>query len=256
MNTKDAIKRNFSRYAAYYDTYSSVQDRVGLKLISNAGMEEFENILDIGCGTGNYTRLLRSKFGAAVIRAVDIARPMIEIAQHKLQNQNIEFAAADAETAALGEDFDLITSNACFQWFNNPDKALVRYKNALREGGTILFSMFGPLTFCELRQALAESYKKDVAISSDTFTDTDRLSAILEKNFAQVSINDEIFKETYSSLWELLSTIKYTGTQGAGLNGRGFSKGRITELEKIYKERFKDITATYQIFYCRAQRRD
>jgi len=256
MSTKDAIKRNFSRYAAYYDAYSSVQDRVGLRLISNAGTEEFEHILDIGCGTGNYTRLLRDKYCCAMIMAVDIARPMIKIAQHKLANENIEFAAADAETAALDENFDLITSNACFQWFNNPDKALVRYKNALREGGTILFSMFGPLTFRELRQALEELYKKEVAISSDAFINADRISWILEKSFMQVSIDDEIFKETYSSLWELLSTIKYTGTQGAGLNGRGFSKGRLTELEKIYKERFKDITATYQVFYCRGRRRD
>jgi len=255
MNSKDSIKRNFSRYAAYYDTYAGVQFRAGAKLITGIGTEEFKKILDIGCGTGNYTRLLRNKFGAAVIMAVDISGKMIEIARGKLQDQNIEFVTADAETATLGQGFDLITSNVCFQWFANPEEAIVKYRNLLTDGGTILFSIFGPLTFCELSESLGWLYEEDVQLSSDAFMDAERLSMILEENFGSVSVNVLISKERYGCLWELLRTIKYTGTQGAGLNGRYLSKGRLAELEKIYKERFNGITATYQIFYCRAQRR-
>ena len=261
MNTKDRIKSNFSRYAAHYDAHSAVQDQAGSKLITAAGTREFKNILDIGCGTGNYTRLLRERFPSATIKAVDISPEMIEIARHKLQDREIEFATVDAETTTINESFDLITSNVCFQWFTNLDKAILKYKNAIRQGGTILFSMFGPLTFCELGRSLSQLYNKDVKISSAAFVDSDTLSASLGKNYSRVSVNEHISKETYSSLWQLLTMIKYTGThgtgtQGTGINGQPFSKGRITELEKIYKERFNDITATYQIFYCRAERRD
>ncbi len=255
MNPKDAIKRNFSRYAAHYDDHSGVQDQAGLKLITAAGTREFEKILDIGCGTGNYTRLLRDRFPSAAIKAIDISPQMIEIARRKLQGQEIEFAAADAETAGINESFDLITSNVCFQWFTNPDKAIVKYKNVIRAGGTILFSMFGPLTFCELGRSLSQLYKKDVKISSAVFVDSSTLSGSLGKNYSRVSVNEQISKETYGSLWQLLTTIKYTGTQGAGINGRHIGKAQITELEKIYKQRFKDITATYQIFYCRGEKR-
>jgi len=256
MKTKEAIKRNFSRYAEYYDTYSSVQDQVGLELITNLNTGEFEKILDIGCGTGNYTRLLRDKFPTATIMAVDICGKMIEVAQCKLQDPRIEFVRADAETMAPTESFGLITSNACFQWFDNLEKAIASYKNLLTNDGTILFSIFGPLTLCELSKSLGRLYEEDVRIASDTFTGVSVLSEILRKNFGHVSINERVFKKTYSSLLELLHTIKYTGTRGFGLNGQSFSKSQITKLEKIYKEEFNNITATYQIFYCRAKRKD
>ena len=124
MKTKEVIKRNFSRYAEYYDTHSSVQDQVGLELITGLNAAEFDKILDIGCGTGNYTRLLRDKFPTATIMAVDICGKMIEVAQSKLQNRKIEFVRADAETMAMAptESFGLITSNACFQWFGNLER--------------------------------------------------------------------------------------------------------------------------------------
>jgi len=256
MNVKDAIKRNFSRYAACYDDYSSVQDRAGPELISGLGQHHFRKILDIGCGTGNYTLLLRNRFDSAAIKAVDISGRMIEIAQRKLQDKKIEFLTSDAETADFDDKFDLITSNACFQWFSNLDKALAKYKNMLTQDGTLLFSVFGPLTFRELGESLELLYKKDVSISSGCFPNAEKLAAILEKNFHQVSIKNKISKESYTCLWELLKAIKYTGTRGLGLNVKGISKGRIGKLERIYKERFKDITATYQVFYCRAKRRD
>lgn len=256
MNTKEVIKRNFSRYAEYYDAHSSVQDQVGLELITSLDIGEFEKILDIGCGTGNYTRLLRDRFPDATIMAVDICGKMIEVAQSKLQGRKIEFVRADAETMAPTESFGLITSNACFQWFGNLGKTIASYKNQLANDGTILFSIFGPLTLCELSKSLDWLYEEDVPIASDTFIGAGVLLEILRRNFSHVSINERVFKKTYGSLLELLHTIKYTGTQGLGLNGKNFSKSQIAKLEKIYKEEFNNITATYQIFYCRAKRKD
>ena len=54
MNVKDAIKGNFSRYAAYYDAHSSVQDQVGSELQTYLDAGKFEKILDLGCGTGKF----------------------------------------------------------------------------------------------------------------------------------------------------------------------------------------------------------
>ena len=208
METKEAIKRNFSRYAEYYDTYSSVQDQVGLELITSLDAGEFEKILDIGCGTGNYTLLLRDKFPAATITAVDICGKMIEVARGKLSDSKIEFVRADAETMTPTQSFGLITSNACFQWFDDLEKTLARYKNLLDNNGTILFSMFGPSTLCELSKSLNRLYEEDVPIASDSFVDASALPEILTKNFSQVSINERAIKKTCDSLLELLHTIK------------------------------------------------
>jgi malonyl-CoA O-methyltransferase len=254
MNAKEKIKNNFSRYAADYDAHSSIQNYTGSKLASTLGARQFGTILDIGCGTGNYTRVLREKFPSSSIKALDVSTEMVKVAQCKLQNEKIEFIVADAETATFKESFDLITSNACFEWLDDLDAAIMKYSNTLESTGVILFSTFGPLTFCELSKCLDKVYKTITPISSSYFADKTKVKQILEKYFDNVSVEEQILKRTYNLLWQLLNTIKYTGTRGAGINGQGLSKSRIAQLEKVYRENFNGIVATYQIFYCHAQK--
>jgi malonyl-CoA O-methyltransferase len=245
MIDKETIRKNFSRYAASYDTYSSIQLRAGARLIELTEPEDrCAKILDIGCGTGNYTRLLRDKFPSAKIKALDISERMINIAKRKLSGSGVEFIVADAEEINFTEGFDLITSNACLQWFDDLETALKNYSNMLNENSTISFSIFGPATFQQLHLAIADLFKKKISISSNFFSSRDRLSEILEKYFDQTYIEEQLFNESYNSLWQLLNTIKYTGTRGLGLNGKVLGKRQLTELEKIYKEKFNDITAT------------
>ena len=255
MNPKDTIKINFSRYAKLYDAYSDIQNYVGSKLASYISPRCFDAILDIGCGTGSYTKLLRNSFPGSTIHALDISEKMIQQAKQKLKNEKIAFLLADAETASLDENFDLITSNACFQWLTDMETTITKYENLLKENGVIIFSTFGPLTLHELADSLEKLHQTNIPISSCRFIEKDRITQILEKYFDNTFVQDEILRQTYPSLWQFLSTIKYTGTRGLGLNGQSLKKSQMAELEKIYKQNFKDIVATYQIFYCRAQKR-
>lgn len=256
MSNRNTIEKNFSRCAKYYDSYSEIQQRLASKLIANMGTREFEKILDIGCGTGNYTRLLRNRFPSSTVKALDMSPEMLDVAKRKLQNEQIEFIVADAETTVINEHFDLITSNACFQWLDSFELTLLKYKDLLVPDGIIMFSMFGPLTFYELSESLRELFKKDMPISSTSFITPAMVEKILRKYFEQVRVEVQIIKETYASLWQLLNTIKFTGARGMGICSTRIGKGAITELERIYKERFNDIVATYQVFYCTAGKKD
>ncbi|MFC1676213.1 malonyl-ACP O-methyltransferase BioC [Planctomycetota bacterium] len=253
MTDTDTIKKNFSRFAEYYDSYAQIQNLSANKLIRQLTAQRYNSILDIGCGTGNYTSLLQNKFPFASITAMDISTRMIEVARQKLQKGNIDFVIADAETALLEDSFELITSNACFQWLGCLDTTLAKYKDLLTSNGAILFSMFGPSTYCELRQVLEYFDHSSAQISSAAFVGKDNLKEILEKQFGKVSITEQIYKKTYPSLWELLNTIKYTGTRGSGFNGNRITRPQLKKLQQVYKTKFKSITATYQIFYCRAE---
>ena len=252
---KELIRKNFSRYAGYYDKYCSVQNLCALQLISKVAGREFNNILDIGCGTGNYTKLLRDRFPSARIKAIDISEDMIRIAGNKLRDEKTEFLVADAEAVDLSERFDLITSNACFQWFENLEGTLFKYKNLLNKNGLILFSVFGPSTFYELNASLKEIFEEGNLISSCGFLEKSRLSAILKRHFKGIAIEEQMLRQEHNSVSELLNKIRYTGARGFGANGRGFWTGEIiNELQRVYSARFKYLTATYQVFYCRAMR--
>ena len=84
---KKTIARNFSRYAYAYDRYSDVQREAAFELLMLIKKGRFNRIMEVGCGTGNYTLLLREKFKKARIKAVDISDKMIEVASDKLRNK-------------------------------------------------------------------------------------------------------------------------------------------------------------------------
>ncbi len=251
---KETIASNFSRYAYFYDKYANVQKTAALEILCGIEDHSFSKVLEIGCGTGNYTFILRSKFRKARITALDISSKMIEVAREKLKDKDIEFVVADGEFVSFPvEEFDLITSNACFQWFGNLEKALQKYKGLLDKNGLISFSIFGPLTFWELNVSL-KSILKNTAIAANNFIDKERIEKILGKNFQDVRIKEILYEESFDSLSGLLNKIKYTGTRGNGLSSKfSLSPRYLKVLEGAYLKKFKQIKATYQIFSCQGR---
>ncbi len=252
MVDKNIIKNNFSKYAKFYDKYSIIQNLCASKLISKIQTNGFKKILDIGCGTGNYTKLLRAKFPFAQIKAIDISKEMIELAKKKFPEDSIKFSIIDAEKIGFNEKFDFISSNATFQWFENLEKTLKRLKKILNKDGLISFSIFGPLTFYELDESLQLFGRQSVRVSASSFIGKEKIEKILKGIFGNFNIERQIYKEKFSSLKELLNRIKYTGTKGNGI--RSFwTANTISKIEDIYKEKFKNIIATYQVFFCKTQ---
>jgi len=255
MNSKLLLGKNFSRYAESYDKYCAVQNLCARDLIAKIGPKDFSSILDIGCGTGNFTRLLKDKFPNAGIMAIDISRGMLRIAKEKLKMGGIEFLEDDAETVIFDRSFDLISSNATLQWTEDLEKTLASYRGMLRDDGSIWFSIFAQETFCELSTAIREVFGRDAHISTSSFIRRDKIKMIMESHFKNARVQERSYKERYASLRELLDRIRFTGTRGWGAgNGVIWTRKRIDELESVYIKRFGEIRATYQVFFCGGNR--
>ena len=252
---KNTVRDNFSKCARRYDGYAAVQALCAAKLISAFEARGFGNILEIGCGTGNYTRLLREKFPQAKIKALDISKEMVGIAEAKLKDEGIEFIVADGEEIGFKEEFDLITSNATFQWFENLDKALSLYKGLLRKNGVLIFSIFGPNTLYELNGSLRELLGQDISICSCGFADIPLIKKVLRRFFKEATVEKEIYKDRSASLKEFLEKIIYTGARGNGIGNKNlWTPDMIHRLQEIYKKKFKDIIATYEVFFCKGEK--
>lgn len=250
---KKTIVRNFSRHAALYDSYAHVQKKAAQELLGQTPSNGVARILELGCGTGNYTLLLRNRFKRAEIKAVDICERMISVANSKLKNAQVDFLEKDAEKLVLQEAFDLITSNASFQWFEDLEKALTKYKSFLKKNGLVSFSIFGPRTFTELNTSI-KSVLGDNALSVDGFLPREIIEKIMRRNFKEASFKEFIYTEQFKNLQGLLNAIKYTGTRGGGLKNKVyFSRNTLVRIEKAYMERFGKITASYQVFFCQGK---
>lgn len=250
---KNRIEKNFSKHARQYDSYSAIQELCARELVSKIDKNDFRSILDIGCGTGCWTELLKEKFPLAEIKAVDISYEMIKIAQEKLRDSRIRFIKVDGEEIDFDEEFDLISSNAVFHWFVNLKEALLKYRCLLKERGVILFSFFGPRTFFELERSLKKTFAGDISISSSGFPGRREIEKLLAGFFKEAETEERLYRETYSSLRELLKRIKYTGTKGMGITDSNslWTPKAMAGLERDYRDLFKDINVTYQVFFCK-----
>jgi len=195
--------------------------------------------------------LLRKKFPSAHITALDISENMIKAAKEKLQDNKTRFITKDAEVLDLKEKFDLVTSNACFQWFENLEQALIKYRGMLEKGGKILFSIFGPRTYRELRESLENALPEAGEIASSTFMDKNRIDEIIKVIFRDAKSDRHLYMEHHNRLSDLLKKIKYTGARGNGNGALSWGPKKIQEVERIYKEKFKSIDATSEVFFYR-----
>lgn len=153
LPAKRLVAASFSRAAASYDAVAELQRDVGKTLIGDlpSGLLA-ARWLDLGCGTGFFSRMLASRFPAGNGVALDIAEGMLRHARP--QGGASAFVAGDAECLPLGDaSFDLIFSSLALQWCDDLDAVLGEAERVLRPGGMFAFSSLCNGTLQELRDS-------------------------------------------------------------------------------------------------------
>ncbi|MDG5801994.1 trans-aconitate 2-methyltransferase [Streptomyces ossamyceticus] len=105
-------------------------------------------VADLGCGPGNVTRLLADRWPGARITGYDNSPEMLDKAHVDHEGPTpgggrIDFAAADLRTWRPAEPYDLIVSNATFQWVPGHLDRFPVWVDALVPGGTFAFQVPG-----------------------------------------------------------------------------------------------------------------
>lgn len=154
LTRKEIIANNFGRCADTYDRYAEIQRDTAETLASLLPDLDKPDILEIGCGTGFLTQELCNKYPDATFLITDLSPDMVQFAQNKFQNPQIQFAVMDGETPNTDKKFDLIVSSMAVQWFEDPQAGIEKLKTFLKPGGKIFFTSLGKKSFIEWRRTL------------------------------------------------------------------------------------------------------
>lgn len=92
---------------------------------------EPKSVLDIGCGPGNSTKILKETFPTAKLLGIDSSPNMV--AKAKEENPDIDFCVRNA--LSIEGKFDIIYSNACFHWIPNHERFLPALMEKLNPNG-------------------------------------------------------------------------------------------------------------------------
>jgi len=260
---KQVIRLKFSRAADSYDDYAKVQSEVARRLAEKLP-ETHENqnsktILEIGCGTGNFTSMLADRFPKARIVALDFSPEMIAIARHKLNKPNLEFICAEGEMYlhdARERSFDLVVSNGSLQWFSDIARAMHNIARILTLGGSMFCSIFGPQSLQELEKGLQALQTFNEHLAARTFPGMQELHQVMQESFQESSGEEECIAKEYNSAHNLLLHIKKTGTAGWHRKIKHpLTPSRVNLLDEWFTKTYGSCRVTYQVFFLQAKNR-
>lgn len=124
-----------------YLTYADERGRPFVDLLARVPATEVDRVVDLGCGPGNLTRLLKERWPAADVVGVDSSPEMVARAREAVDG--VLFAEADLRGWQAESPVDVLLSNATLQWVPDHLDLLPRLVGQVTPGGWLAFQVPG-----------------------------------------------------------------------------------------------------------------
>lgn len=235
------LYNTFDKQATEYEEAAKVQFEIGKRLFERLAYLKItpRNILDLGCGSGLFSLQLKKYYPKAQIISFDLASGMLHEVKKK-QGFWRRWPLVQGDMNHLpfnSESIDLIFSNQVIHWTNEIPIVLKEINRVMSPHACLIFSTLGPDTFKELKMAWqnADNYSH-----THEFKDMHEIGDLLLKEQMQDPVMDqEILTVHYSSLRQLVKSLKAQGVQNASIKR---NKGLTT------KQAWKKFESTYETF--------
>lgn len=254
---KRQVAASFSKAAASYDSVAELQRAVGAELMSRLPEMTPARWLDLGSGTGYFSRALAQRFPHGEGVALDIAEGMLRHARPLGGAQH--YVAGDAENLPLRDgSVELMFSSLAVQWCSDFAAVLAEARRVLQPGGIFAFASLCVGTLYELRDSWQAV---DGMVHVNRFREFEQYQQLCAASGLQVrslSVLPHVLH--YPDVRSLTHELKALGAHNlnpgrpGGLTGRA----RIQRLIAAYENFRQDqgLPATYQVVYTVLQKPD
>ena len=217
---------NFDKKFSIYDENAKIQKEVAtnlIKFLQEKGAKKNRKVLEIGCGTGVFTKKYIQEFTPKEL----ILNDVFDVREYLKDIEYDEFLIGDVESLELPKS-EMVVSSSVFQWLKNFSKTVEEISKTTEEIG---FSMFLEGNLEEIKNHFGVSLK---------YLTLDNIVEILTSLFSKVRWKKEIIEINFSSPLEALRHLKNTGVTG-------FDRSSIEKIRSYNK-----TTLTYSVgyFYC------
>lgn len=123
--------------SAQYLKFKAQRTQPAIDLAARINIENPLEIIDIGCGPGNSTSVLKKRFPNAHAVGADFSENMLEAARR--DNPDCDFIRLDVggDLSGFSGKYDVVFSNACIQWVSDHAALLPSLFSMLRKGGVL-----------------------------------------------------------------------------------------------------------------------
>lgn len=246
---KALVAERFAKARHTYAREAKVQRQVAqnmMTLIEQTAPGPYQRIVEFGCGTGAFSRLLISRLQPQEMLLNDLCPEMRECVD-ALCSPTIRFIPGDAEALPLPARSQLIASCSTLQWFTHPAAFFNRCSQALDEHGLLAFSTFGQENMREISALTGHGLD---------YLPLEKLCHMLSPHFEILHAGQEVVSLSFSSPIEVLKHLRLTGVTGTE---RGmWTPRKLASFCQAYTERFATeqdgVTLTYHPIYILARK--
>lgn len=221
----DTIKvaRKFSKASKTYNTQAIAQYSIAIKLASLLNEHkdlDCKRLLEIGCGTGLFTREYARFISPQEATFVDIA----EVRTFEIFEKEYYFSE-DAEQwiTRQNDKWDYIVSASCIQWFSNIPRFIEECHKHLNAGGMLVISTFLNGNLKELDEQRP---------SPLLYPTESELYQWLKPWFGEIIIETDEIEVEFKSHRDMLMHLKHTGVGGSAENAIK-KPASLTEVKKL-----------------------
>lgn len=124
---------------AQYLKWSDQRLRPAVDLLQRVPLATPARVVDLGCGTGNVTALLRARWPDARVTGIDGSPAMLERA--RASDPGVDWQEADVAAWTPSTAVDVLFSNATLHWLDDHARLFPRLLAAVAPGGALAVQM-------------------------------------------------------------------------------------------------------------------
>ena len=124
---------------AQYLKWSDHRLRPAIDLLQRVPLSDPARVVDLGCGTGNVTALLRARWPDAQMTGVDGSPAMLERA--RASDPRVDWQHADVATWTPSAPVDVLFSNATLHWLDDHAALFPRLLSTVAPAGALAVQM-------------------------------------------------------------------------------------------------------------------
>jgi ubiquinone/menaquinone biosynthesis C-methylase UbiE len=139
------VQHAYNNWASQYDTNNNkTRDLEALALRKSLANIPFNNVLEVGCGTGKNTVWYLEK--AQQVVAIDLSEEMLAKAKEKIKSTYVSFLETDIRNEWTFTDqlFDLISFSLVLEHIENLDHVFNEVHKKLKPGGFVYIGELHP----------------------------------------------------------------------------------------------------------------